>query len=104
LQALPTVVEGFMAYASLVTCEGAMNALSREGCRHFDVFDQVEEDFEQDIFKVEDPVVKESARAIFDRLWGPHGREVVRERAETARAQVTFSLVWYLLDVGCVCV
>jgi hypothetical protein len=29
---------------------------------------------------------------------------VVRERAETARAQVTFSLVWYLLDVGCVCV
>jgi small-conductance mechanosensitive channel len=34
LQALLTVVEGFMSYASLVTCEGAMNALSREGCRH----------------------------------------------------------------------
>ena len=29
LQALPTIVEGFMSYASLVTCEGAMNALSR---------------------------------------------------------------------------
>jgi hypothetical protein len=91
LQALPTVVEGFMAYASLVTCEGAMNALSREGCRHFEVFDQADEDFERDIFKVEDPVVKESAGAIYDRMWGPHGREVVRERAETARAQVIFS-------------
>jgi hypothetical protein len=77
-----------------------MNALSREGCRHFEGFDQVEEDFERDIFKVEDPVVKESAGAIFDRLWGEHGREVVRERAETARAQVTFSNVWCLLDVG----
>jgi hypothetical protein len=86
LQALPTVVEGFMSYASLVTCEGAMNALSREGCRHFEVFDQADEDFERDIYKVEDPVVKESAGAIYDRMWGPHGREVVRERAETARA------------------
>jgi hypothetical protein len=34
--------------------------------------------------------VKESVGAIYDRMWGPHGREVVRERAETARAQVTF--------------
>jgi hypothetical protein len=92
LQALPTIVEGFMSYASLVTCEGAMNALSREGCRHFEVFDQADEDFERDIYKVEDPVVKESARAIYDRMWGPHGREVVRERAETARAQVTFGV------------
>jgi hypothetical protein len=104
LQALPTVVEGFMAYASLVTCEGAMNALSRDGCRHFEVFDQADEDFERDIFKVEDLVVKESAGALYDRMWGLHGREVVRERAETARAQVTFSFVWCLLDVGCVCV
>jgi chromosome segregation ATPase len=31
LQALPTIVAGFMSYASLVTCEGAMNALAREG-------------------------------------------------------------------------
>jgi hypothetical protein len=48
--------------------------------------------------------VKESAGAIYDRMWGPHGREVVRERAETARAQVTFGVclafVWRLLDVG----
>jgi hypothetical protein len=48
--------------------------------------------------------VKESAGAIYDRLWGPYGCEVVRERAETAMAQVTFSFVWRLLDVGCVCV
>jgi hypothetical protein len=99
LRALPTIVEGFMSYASLVTCEGAMNALSREGCRHFEVFDQADEDFERDIYKVEDPVVKESAGAIYDRMWGPHGREVVRERAETARAQVTFGFC--LAFAGC---
>jgi hypothetical protein len=104
LQALPTVVEGFMSYASLITCEGAMNALSREGCRHFEVFDQADEDFERDIFKVEDPVVKESAGALYDRMWGVYGREVVRERAETARAQVTCSLVWRSLVVDCACV
>jgi hypothetical protein len=39
LLVLPTIVEGFMSFASLVTCEGAMNALSREGCRHYEVFD-----------------------------------------------------------------
>jgi hypothetical protein len=99
LQALPTIVEGFMSYASLVTCEGAMNALSREGCRHYEVFNQADEDFERDIFKVEDPIVKESAGAIYDRMWGPHDREVVRERAETVRGQVTFGFC--LMFVGC---
>jgi hypothetical protein len=93
LQALPTIVEGFMSYASLVTCEGAMNALSREGCRHYEVFDQA------DIYKVEDPIVKESAGALYDRMWGPHGREVVREQAETARGQVMFGFC--LVFVGC---
>lgn len=87
LLALPAIVEGFMSYASLVTCEGAMNALSREGCRHYEVFDQSDEDFEREIYKVEDPVVKESAGALFDRMWGPHGQEVVRERSDTARGQ-----------------
>ena len=100
LLALPTIVEGFMSFASLVTCEGAMNALSREGCRHFEVFDQADEDFERDIFKVEDPVVKESAGALFDRMWGPHGREVVRERSDRARDQVMFVFCLGLLDVG----
>jgi hypothetical protein len=85
LLALPTIVEGFMSYASLVTCEGVMNALSREGCRHYKVFDQADEDFEGEIYKVEDPVVKESAGALFDRMWGPHGQEEVRERSDTAR-------------------
>jgi hypothetical protein len=99
LQALPTIVEGFMSYASLVTCEGAMNALSREGCRHYEVFDQADEDFERDIYKVEDPVVKESAGALYNRMWGPHVREVVRERAETARGQVMSGFC--LVFVGC---
>jgi FtsZ-binding cell division protein ZapB len=31
LLALPTIMEGFMSYASLVTCEGAMNALPAKG-------------------------------------------------------------------------
>jgi hypothetical protein len=61
LLVLPTIVTGFMSFASLVTCEGAMNALSREGCRHYEVFNQADENFEREIFKVEDPVVKQSA-------------------------------------------
>jgi hypothetical protein len=48
--------------------------------------------------------VKESAGALYDRMWGLYGREVVRERAETARAQVTLLFVWRLLNVGCACV
>jgi hypothetical protein len=60
-----------MSYASLVTCEGAMNALSREGCRHYEVFDQADEDFERDIYKVEDPIVKESAGALYSALPDP---------------------------------
>jgi hypothetical protein len=71
LLALPTIVEGFMSFASLVTCEGAMNALSREGCSHYEGFDRSDEDFGREIFKVEDPVVKDSAGAVFDWMWGP---------------------------------
>jgi hypothetical protein len=100
LLALHAIVEGFMSYASLVTCEGALNALSREGCRHYEVFDQADADFEREIYKVEDPVVKESAGAHFDRMWGPHGRKVVRERSETARGQVMFDFCLVLLNVG----
>jgi hypothetical protein len=36
---LPTIVTGIMSFASLVTYEGAVNALSHEGCGHFEVFD-----------------------------------------------------------------
>ena len=93
-----------MSYASLVTCEGAMNALSREGCRHFEAFDQADEEFDRDIYKVEDPVVKESVGALYDRMWGLYGREVVRERAETARAQVTlFVCLAFAVCRLCVC-
>jgi hypothetical protein len=104
LQALPTIVEGFMSYASLVTCEGAMNALSREGCRHYEVFDQADEDFERDIYKVEDSIVKESTEALYDRMWGPYGREVVMERAETARGQVMSGFCLVFVECGlCMC-
>jgi hypothetical protein len=92
--------EGFMSFASLVTCEGAMNALSREGCSHYEVFDRSDEDFGREIFKVEDPVVKDSAGALFDRMWGPHGREAVRERSDWARDQVKFVFRFVSLNVG----
>jgi hypothetical protein len=100
LLALPTIVEGFMSFASLVTCEGAMNALSREGCSHYEGFDRSDEDFGREIFKVEDPVVKDSVGALFDRMWGPHGREAVRERSDRAREQVTFVFCFVSLNVG----
>jgi hypothetical protein len=88
LLVLPTIVIGFMSFASFVTCEGAMNALSREGCRHYEVFDQADENIERQIFKVEDPMVKQSVGALFDRMWGPHGREAVRDRSDRAIEQV----------------
>lgn len=46
-------------------------------------------------------MVKESAGALFDRMWGPHGREVVRERSDTTRGQVMFASCLVLLNVGC---
>jgi hypothetical protein len=100
LLVLPTIVEGFMFFASLVTCEGAMNALSREGCRHYEVFDQSDESFEREIFKAEDPVVKQSAGALFDRMWGVHGREAVRERSDRAREQVKVIIFVRLVACG----
>jgi hypothetical protein len=103
LLALPTIVEGFMSFSSLVTCEGAMNALSREGCSHYEVFDRFDVDFGWEIFKVEDPVVKDSAGALFDRMWGSHGREAVRERTDRARDQVKFVFCLVFVECG-VCV
>jgi hypothetical protein len=96
LQVLPTIVQGFMSFASLVTCKGTLNALSHEGCLHYEVFDQSDENFEREIFKAEDPMVKQSAGALFDRMGGPHSREAVREQSDRAIEQVNviFCLVW----------
>jgi hypothetical protein len=88
LGVLQTIVTGLISFASLVTCEAVVNALSREGCGHFEVFDQSDEGFEREIFQVEDPVLKQSAGALFGRMWGPHGRETVRERSDRAIDQV----------------
>jgi hypothetical protein len=38
LASLPATSTWLMYYASLATCQGAANALSREGCHHFEVF------------------------------------------------------------------
>jgi hypothetical protein len=98
LGVLPTIVTGLMSFASLVTCEGAVNALSHEGCGHFEVFDQSDENFKHEIFQVEDPVLKQSAGALFDRMWGPHGREKVRERSDWAIDQVKVHLRGYMCE------
>jgi RNA 3'-terminal phosphate cyclase len=50
LESLPSIATDLMSYASLVTCEGAVNALSREGCRHFEVFDRANENFDHGVF------------------------------------------------------
>jgi hypothetical protein len=88
LGVLPTIVTGLMSFASLVTCKGAVNALSRKGCGHYEVFDHSDKGFEREIFQVEDPVLKRSVGALFDRMWGPHGRETVWERSDRAIDQV----------------
>jgi hypothetical protein len=88
LESLPSIATGLMSYASLVTCEGTANALSREGCRHFEAFDKSNEDFDQGVFQVEDDVLKHSSRVLYDRMCGPHGRGVVQERVGQALTQV----------------
>jgi hypothetical protein len=47
---LSTILTGLMSFAFLVTCEGGVNALSQEGCGHFEVFDQSDKGFEREIF------------------------------------------------------
>jgi hypothetical protein len=88
LELLPAIVTGLMSFASLITYEGATNALSREGCRHFEVFDRSDKDFDRGIFQIKDEVLKRSAGALYDRMWGPHGRDTVRERFDRAMEHV----------------
>jgi hypothetical protein len=103
LRVLPTIVTGLISFASLATCEGAVHAMSRQGCRNFEVFDQSDENFEREIFKVEDPVLKQSAGALFDRMWGPHGRETVRERSDRAIDKVKAILCGYMYGYAWFC-
>jgi hypothetical protein len=84
MEVLPTIVTSLMSFAALVTCEGAVNGLSREGCRHFEVFDRSDEDIERGIFQVEEPVLKRSAGVLYDKMWGPHDRDIVWERFDRA--------------------
>jgi hypothetical protein len=44
-------------------------------------------------------MVKDSAGALFDRMWGPYGREVVRERSDRARDQIKFVFCLVSLNV-----
>jgi hypothetical protein len=62
--------------------------LSCEGRRHFEAFDRSYEDFDQGVFQVEDYVLKRSAGALYDRMWGPHDHGVVWERADRVLAQL----------------
>jgi hypothetical protein len=88
LETLPSIATGLMSYASLVTCEGAANALSHEGCRHFKVFDRVTKDFGHGIFQVGDEVLKSPLGRFMIGCGASHGRDTVRERADRALEQV----------------
>jgi hypothetical protein len=95
LEVLPSIVMGLMSFASLITYEGATNALSREGCRHFEVFDRSNEDFDREIFQVEDAMLKRSAGALYDRMWGPNDRDTIRERSDRAMEQVQIVIILF---------
>jgi hypothetical protein len=41
-------------------------------------------------------MLKRSVGALFDRMWGPHGREMVRERSDRAMDQVKAHLCGYM--------
>jgi hypothetical protein len=101
LESLPSIVMGLMSYASLVTCVGAVNALSCEGCRHFETFDRFNEEFNAGVFQTEDDVLKRSVGALYDRMWDPHGRGVVRERANRALAHVCFGFGEGIVYIRC---
>ena len=77
LELLSSIVTGLMSYVSLVTCEGAVNAFSREGCRRLEAFDRVNEDFDSGVFQIKDDMLKRSAGALYDRMWGPHDHGVI---------------------------
>jgi hypothetical protein len=99
LELLPSIVTSLMSFTLLITYEGATNALSCEGCRHFKVFDRATKDFDRGIFQVEDEVLKRSARALYDRMWGPHGRDTVWERSDRALEEVckNYLFIYYFL-------
>lgn len=86
LESLPSIVTRLISYVSLVSYEGAVNALAHEGCRHFKAFDRSNEDFNAGVFQVEYNVSKRLVGSLYDRMWGPHGRGVVCERADLALA------------------
>lgn len=76
------------SYASLVTCEGIVHALSREGYRHFESFVQSNQDFDRGVFQVDDLSLKQLVGVLFDWMWGSHGRFMVRERVGQAMEHV----------------
>ncbi|XP_020401175.1 uncharacterized protein [Zea mays] len=80
-----------MFYAFLVTCEAA-NALSRKGCRHFEAFDQGNENFDREVFQAfRDKEILELAGlegslAILDDDVAERGVEVQSSRAVDGHA------------------
>jgi hypothetical protein len=106
LEVLSSIVTGLISFTSLITCEGAANALSREGCRHFEVFDRSDEDFDREIFQVEDVVLKRSTGVFYDRMWGSHDRDTVQERSNRAMEEVRIVVILFIFlgkctDVWC---
>jgi hypothetical protein len=40
-------------------------------------------------------VLKRSAGALYDRMWGPHGRDTVQERSDLAMEQVHIVVILF---------
>jgi hypothetical protein len=61
-----------------------------------------DEDFDRGIFQVKDEVLKRSAGVLYDRMWGPHGRDTVRERSDRAmeQVQIVFCVFLYVFIFG----
>lgn len=66
LASVPSIATRLMSYASLVTCKGNTNALSHEGCRHFEVFDRSDQDFDWEVLQVSNAILKQVVGALFD--------------------------------------
>lgn len=71
---LTMVVKGLIGYSTLVTHEGTLNFLAREGRKHFETLGYTDKNFDHSVYNIEgDRTVGLSADVLFDRMWGLKG-------------------------------
>lgn len=69
-----------MAYSALVSHRGRLNALTHEGCRHFERFGSLDYCIGCDIYDIEESL-KMLSGVLLDRIWsiGPFDPYIVRD-------------------------